>query len=532
MRCFNTEAVCVPEEHYLVDVDTKASQIITTLIDERKYFTINRARQYGKTSMLAKLEEMLTPRYYVLSVSFQDTGNQEFGDDGEFVSYFTDLLSEVMQDVGFPDSLVDMWNDPTTLGGSWSKRPFSYLRRKIRELCKEAERPIVLMIDEVDCASNNQVFMSFLGTLRENYIASRKKNSREASFQSVILAGVTDIKHLKAKIRPEEEHRLNSPWNIAADFKVDMSFSAEEIAGMLREYEADHHTGMDVSAVSQEIRRLTSGYPFLVSWLCKQLDENIGDWTVEGVRIAGDAFQKIQNSLSDSIRKNVEEHPDLKRELQQILFYGKEYTYAPLQPETELGVMYGIFTEGDRNFVKISNLLFERFLTRYIIDGVCRQYLDQVNLDRGEFILDGHLDMVHVLNRFQAFLFGEYRNEDGAFIEQAGRLLFLAFVTPLINGTGHYYVEPQTRGNKRMDVVVSYGTEEHIVELKIWDGPAYRRDGIRQLEGYMESRGAHVGYLLSFNFQKTDRNQHGWLSAEETDKQIYEVVIQLTRKEE
>ena len=35
----------------------------------------------------------------------------------------------------------------------------------------------------------------------------------------------------------------NSPWNIAADFDVDMSFSAEQIAAMLWEYETDHHTG-------------------------------------------------------------------------------------------------------------------------------------------------------------------------------------------------------------------------------------------------------------------------------------------------
>ncbi len=305
----------------------------------------------------------------MLSVSFQDTGQAEFADDGAFVSYFIDLLSEAMRDVGCPDSLVEMWNDPTTLGESWGKS-FSYLRRKIRELCKEAERPIVLMIDEVDCASNHQVFMSFLGTLRENYIASRKKNSREASFQSVILAGVTDIKSLSGKSGPGEEHCLNSPWNIAADFQVDMSFSTEEIAGMLQEYEADHRTGMDVSAVSQEIRRLTSGYPFLVSWLCKQLDEQIKNWTVEGVRMAGDAFQVIPNSLSDHIRWNVEEYPNLKEELAQILLYGKEYTFAPPQPETKRGITCGIFAEGDGNRVKISNLLFERFLTRYIIDGV------------------------------------------------------------------------------------------------------------------------------------------------------------------
>ncbi len=48
------------------------------------------------------------------------------------------------------------------------------------------------------------------------------------------------------KLRPEEKHSYNSPWNIAARFDVDMSFSAPEIATMLEAYEADHRTGMDV----------------------------------------------------------------------------------------------------------------------------------------------------------------------------------------------------------------------------------------------------------------------------------------------
>lgn len=33
------------------------------------------------------------------------------------------------------------------------------------------------------------------------------------TFQSVILAGVYDVKNLKRKIRPDEEHKVNSPWN-------------------------------------------------------------------------------------------------------------------------------------------------------------------------------------------------------------------------------------------------------------------------------------------------------------------------------
>lgn len=37
------------------------------------------------------------------------------------------------------------------------------------------------------------------------------------------MAGVHDIKTLKMKISNEEIQKYNSPWNIVADFKVDMS---------------------------------------------------------------------------------------------------------------------------------------------------------------------------------------------------------------------------------------------------------------------------------------------------------------------
>ena len=116
------------------------------------------------------------------------------------------------------------------------------------------------MIDEIDSAANNQVFLDFLSQLRDGYI--RRDADGLPAFQSVILAGVTDIKHLKARIRDGDQHKVNSPWNIAADFLVDMSFNPADIQGMLDEYEADYHTGMDTAAMAKQLRDYTAGYPF------------------------------------------------------------------------------------------------------------------------------------------------------------------------------------------------------------------------------------------------------------------------------
>lgn len=127
------------------------------------------------------------------------------------------------------------------------------------------------MIDEVDSATNNQVFLDFLAQMRGYYL----NREEMPAFWSVILAGVYDVKSIKRKIRPEDDHKMNSPWNIAADFDVVMSLSENGIKGMLCAYEDDWHTGMDTEKMAELLYAYTSGYPYLVSRICKLIDEKI-----------------------------------------------------------------------------------------------------------------------------------------------------------------------------------------------------------------------------------------------------------------
>lgn len=74
--------------------------------------------------------------------------------------------------------------------------------------------------------------------LREKYL--KQKSGKDDTFKSVILAGVYDIKNLKLKLHTSGESKYNSPWNIAADFQINMSLTAEGVYGMLCEYEKDY----------------------------------------------------------------------------------------------------------------------------------------------------------------------------------------------------------------------------------------------------------------------------------------------------
>ena len=94
-RVFNTTGVCIPEKHYMVNINGRLQQI-KVLVDEGKYFTINRARQYGKTTTLRALAEMLRDEYYVVLLDFQTFDNEKFSNGNVFSVAFCKLRSNGM----------------------------------------------------------------------------------------------------------------------------------------------------------------------------------------------------------------------------------------------------------------------------------------------------------------------------------------------------------------------------------------------------------------------------------------------------
>ena len=90
MKVFNTTAVCIPEKHYMVDFSERVKEI-KKLVDAGKYFTINRARQYGKTTIDAPCKALLA-EYEVVSLSFEGIGNAGFKTEQSFVKAFSRKL--------------------------------------------------------------------------------------------------------------------------------------------------------------------------------------------------------------------------------------------------------------------------------------------------------------------------------------------------------------------------------------------------------------------------------------------------------
>ena len=112
------------------------------------------------------------------------------------------------------------------------------------------------------------------------------------------------------------------------------------------------------------------------------------------------------------------------------------------------------------------------------------------------------LNIEKILIKFQEFMKEQYSSIDKNFLEREGRLLFLAFIKPIINGVGFAFKEVQISEEKRLDVVITYNKNKYIIELKIWRGEEYHEKGLKQLADYLHINNENKGYLLIFNFNK------------------------------
>ena len=481
-RIFNVSAACKPELHYMVNMEEPLKQI-KIMVDQGLYFTINRARQYGKTTILHALEQFLKEEYIVISLDFQIFSAANFRTEKDFIENFSAEILGCVSSENIPEDI---------------------------------QKQLEWMAD--GAVQNDRLPVLFRCLSRWCGLSAKKI--------------VYDIKNLKNKF--VEEHKMNSPWNIAADFDIDLRLMENGIAGMLSDYEEDHRTGMDIQKIAGLIYDYTSGYPFLVSRICKLMDEKVyrretdfdrsKAWTKEGFLTAVRMLLTEENTLFDSLDNKLIDYPDLKQMLQELLLQGKVIEYVPGNMGIRMGVMFGFVTI-ENYIVNVSNRIFETRLYNGFLAEKSRdsELAQTAALEKNQFIAEGRLDMEQVIRKFVCYYQDIFGDLNEKFLEDNGRCLFLLYIKPIINGTGNYYIEAKTRTNRRTDLIIDYCGEQHIVELKIWRGQEYNKRGEEQLTDYLDLYHAKQGYLVSFNFNK--KKKTGVERLRIKDKIIFEAVV-------
>jgi hypothetical protein len=507
---FNITGVCFPHLHYMMDTRAKMATIMD-MVEQKQNIIINRPQQHGVTTALEHLENKLYSFEEYLPIRFILHGCASKCNESE-EAFVTLILSQVKKIADcFEPSLANFME-------RFSGRPNNLddLSAFISGLAYEVKKKLVLLMDEVNVYSYSPPFLSFLA-----------KCIQLSAFHSIVLTGVHDIKSLKSKMRSGDQAQYNSPWNIAADFEVEMSFNPAEIAPMLEEYRLEEQVEMEVAPIAERLYYFTSGYPFLVSKLCKIIAEKLLPqktercWVLEDVDRAVNLLLKENNTNFDSLIKNLENNPALYDLVYRVIIDGDVISFNPDEPLTNFGRMYGIFKENGR--LAIHNRIYEQRLYNYMTVKTEINYGRDYNFSEHFKTTDNGLDIEAVLLKFQQFMQSEHHQKDQDFLERNGRLVFLSFLNPILNGKGHTFKEPQISEEKRLDVVVTYFQHKYLIELKRWYGEKAHQAGLAQLSDYLDREHLKTGFLLIFEHKKEKSWRQEWM--EIGDKKVFGVWV-------
>lgn len=194
-RFFNTEGPIKSDSHYAIEPLKRCNlNEILALIQRQKYFVLHAPRQTGKTSFMLALMDYLNAQGTYHSLYINVELGQAWREDVTMAmqSILSELTSRAkyMLNDPFPRTV---WNEILDKDG-----PGAALNQLLTHWCAETEKPIVLMIDEID-ALVGDTLLSVLRQLRAGY------DKRPAFFpQSIILCGVRDIRDYRIHASSEK----------------------------------------------------------------------------------------------------------------------------------------------------------------------------------------------------------------------------------------------------------------------------------------------------------------------------------------
>ncbi|MBI4645178.1 MAG: ATP-binding protein [Bacteroidia bacterium] len=484
-RYFNTTGYCNPEWHYIVEPLRGFKDEIYSLIQNKQYFLIHAPRQSGKTTLLHSLTKLLNSEGVNYSVVFsvERAGYKSITE--EEANYRMCEAIYTMSGILLKENIRPA--PPVQKSGI---SVYSYLNKWVESL----DKPLVLLIDEVDSLYDD-ILISLLRQLRDGF------QIRPEKFPCCIaLVGLRDIREYKTKVRKlEDSLGSGSPFNIKAESFMLGSFTKEMVKGLYAQHTID--TNQDFSnEVIDLIYDYTGGQPWLVNAIANEITEKI---------LKKDYTKQITTEIAEQAKENLilrrDTHLDslidkLKEERVKSIVTNIITGGPPLFDTFDDDLRYCI----DLGIVinKNHKISFSNQIYKEIIPRVLNYHLQMGISEEGDpawYIKDDKLDMDKLLKAFQVF----YRENSEHWIDrfnykEAGQqLLLMAFLQRVINANGRIEREMAV-GRGRTDLVVHFGKDRYVLELKIKHKQYSKEKSYAQLSRYLDTLGSDKGYLILF----------------------------------
>ncbi|MCP4687268.1 MAG: ATP-binding protein [Desulfobacterales bacterium] len=487
-KFFNVAGPCRPELHYMIDPLPRIPEG-RDLIEDQHYFVMHAPRQTGKTTYLYALMNQLNQegKYTALTVNIQPAAR---GRDPEHAMMMAanaiyEQAKRYLPEAQWPDPLDKESLELFSLG-----QLQSYLRR----WAEKNPKPIVLFIDEADSLMDD-LFLALLSQLRAGFEA------RPGGFpHSIALVGLRDVRDYKIRVRDERESLgTGSPFNIKTKSLFMSRFTREETEALLEQHTLETGQIFEPDA-KEEIWRLTRGQPWLTNALANQLVVEIfkKDYSrrilLGDVGCAREELIQQRDTHLDSLVDKLRERG--VRTIVGAVIGGEILASDRLNDDLAYTQDLGLVTR--RAPIKFSNPIYAEIIPR-VLNYSWQVSFDQNLIDQAWYVKDGSLDMDALLEAFTKF----YRRHSGAWLEkfdfrEVGRqLLLMAFLQRIVNAGGTIEREMAV-GNGRCDLLVTFGGEQFLLELKLNRGDYSLEEGLEQIVRYMDQMGVDHGYLILF----------------------------------
>ena len=445
-RIFNTEGPILAAEHYhippLERVDLDA---ILTLIDQKKYFVLHAPRQTGKTSALQALAKLLNDgdEYRCVYVNVEVGQSAREDVSAGMRAILNELALETRETLaeGFLDD--EIWMSALEKAG-----PHSALSESLTVWARASEKPLVLLIDEID-ALVGDTLLAMLRQLRAGYVR------RPRGFpQSIVLCGVRDVRDYRIPSTAENSLVLGgSAFNISAESLRLGNFSSEEVEALLMQHTEETGQPWDADAKA-EIWNVTQGQPWLVNALAYEVcfrketgRDRSRAITVDDIRDAREQLILRRVVHLDQLAHKLTE--DRVRRVIEPLLSGVDKAESIPADDLKYVRDLGLVSE---HGIAIANPIYREVVPR----DLTYTTQEAINADPVRYIdRGGNLMVERLLVSFQQFFreHSEHWVERFQYKEAGPQLLLQAFLQRIVNSGGRIERE-YGLGRMRTDLLI------------------------------------------------------------------------------
>ncbi len=503
-RDFNTAGPNRPEYEYTIDPLSRFDlEDVLALIDKGKYFVLHAPRQTGKTSCMLALRDYLNKEGRYIAVYANVEGGQASRNDRQTV------VRSVVDTITSETNLILKDNRASQVREAVNGLATdSMLSLYLTQLCLALDKPIVLIIDEIDALVGDSL-ISVLRQIRSGYA------SRPAAFpQTIILCGVRDVRDYRIVLSNQDIVTGGSAFNIKATSLRLGNFSKEEIRELYLQHTRETGQEFDEDCFPM-VWTATEGQPWLVNALAHEVTWNMKENRDRSIRITAEMMYRAQEQIIYRRDTHIDiliyklQEPRVKRVIEPILA-NSEQAVEGLIPSDDIQYVadMGLIKRERGQTIRIANGIYREIIPRELTWSTQETMVQQPQWYQRP---DGSIDMEKLLLDFQQFFRQNSDSWIGKFdYREAGpQLLLQAFLQRIVNGGG-YIDREYGLGRKRTDLLIrkplteGYGgpVQKVVLELKILRNSLEKtiEEGLRQTSEYMDIAGSvDEGHLIIFD---------------------------------